>query len=48
MLQKYSCGHVGKTNDSYRKKAEAFIRVAEIRREPVEDVDKSCPECKGR
>jgi len=47
MVTKYSCGHVGRTNDSYRSKVEAFIRVAEIRREEVETADKACPDCKG-
>ena len=48
MVYKFTCGHVGRTNDSYRAKAEAFIRVAEIRNEGVEEVTKSCPDCKGR
>lgn len=48
MLYKFTCGHVGRTNDSYHAKAEAFIRVAEIRSEQVESVNKSCPDCKGR
>jgi hypothetical protein len=39
---------VGRTNDSYLSKAEAFIRVAEIREERVETENKSCPDCKGR
>ena len=48
MVQKYNCGHVGRENDSYRSKVKAFIRVAEIRREQVEEIGKSCPDCKGR
>lgn len=48
MLYRFSCGHVGRTSDSYRAKAEAFIRVAEIRNEKVETENKSCPDCKGR
>src|ERR1700761_1210701 len=46
VLTKYSCGHVGRTNSSHRAKAEAFIRVAEIRREVLEEADKPCPDCK--
>jgi len=45
MLTRYSCGHVGRDNDSYRAKATAFIRVAEIRDETVEDKNKPCPDC---
>ena len=48
MVTRFSCGHVGRTNDSYRAKTEAFIRVAEIRDELVEESPKSCPDCKGR
>lgn len=48
MVYRYSCGHVGRSSDSYRAKAEAFIRVAEIRKEIVENVAKPCPDCKGR
>ena len=47
MVYKFTCGHVGRTNDSYRAKVEAFIRVAEIR-ENLEEVGKPCPDCKGR
>lgn len=45
MLYRFDCGHVGRTNESYKAKAQAFIRVAEIR-EPVEDRPTKCPECK--
>lgn len=48
MVSQFSCGHVGRNSDSYRAKAEAFIRVAEIRREQVEVENKPCPDCKGR
>jgi hypothetical protein len=48
VVYKFTCGHVGRTNDSYRAKAEAFIRVAEVRNENVEEVGKACPDCKGR
>lgn len=48
MVSKYTCGHVGRENDSYRAKEKAFIRVAEIRNETVEEENKSCPDCKGR
>ena len=45
MLSKFRCGHVGRENDSPRAKVRAFIRVAEIRRQVVEDVVKDCPDC---
>lgn len=48
MVYKFSCGHIGRDNDSYRSKVTAFIRVAEVRHEQVEEVSKSCPDCKGR
>lgn len=48
MVTKYSCGHVGRENDSYLAKAKEFIRVAEIRREIVESKNQPCPDCKGR
>jgi hypothetical protein len=49
MVTRYSCGHVGRENDSYLSKVQkAFIRVAEIRNERVESESKSCPDCKGR
>lgn len=48
MVQMYTCGHVGRENDSYRAKVKAFIRVAEIRNEQVEIEGKPCPDCKGR
>jgi hypothetical protein len=47
MVTRFSCGHVGRTNDSYLSKVQAFIRVAEIR-EKVEPENKPCPDCKGR
>lgn len=48
MLVRFTCGHVGRENDSPRAKVSAFIRVAEIRSEQVEDGKKSCPDCNGR
>ena len=50
MLYKFSCGHVGRDSEPplkhERAKTTAFIRVAEIRKERVEEVAKSCPDCK--
>jgi hypothetical protein len=43
MVTRYACGHVGKVAG---KKVKRFIRVAEIRRQPVEESKKQCPECK--
>lgn len=48
MVTKFSCGHVGRENDSTYARAKEFIRVAEIRREQVEEADKPCPHCKVR
>lgn len=45
-LNRYDCGHVGRESDSYKAKAKAFIRVAEIRGAKVEDQAKKCPDCK--
>jgi len=47
-LYRYTCGHVGRINASYLARAEAFIRVAEIRRTPVENSDEKCPDCRSR
>jgi len=44
MLTLYSCGHVGFITSG---KTKTFIRVAEIRRQPVEESDKHCPTCRG-
>jgi len=46
MLYQFACGHVGRTNESRWAKAQAFIRVAEIRVKPVTVSLLSCPECK--
>lgn len=43
---RFTCKHVGRTNASFRAKASAFIRVAEIRDVLVRDADKPCPDCK--
>jgi len=43
MITRYSCGHVGKQAG---KKVKRFIRVAEIRRQAVEESPKPCPDCK--
>lgn len=45
-VYRFDCGHVGRTNESDRAKTQAFIRVAEIRGEKVEDTGKPCPDCK--
>lgn len=45
-LSRFSCGHVGRDNEAAAAKAQAFIRVAEQRKAPVEDVGKPCPDCK--
>lgn len=42
ILTRYKCGHVGRTALLH----EGFIRVAEIRKNDVKDVDKPCPECR--
>jgi len=44
MLTRYSCGHIGRTAG---RKVKRFIRVAEIRKQVVEDSEKHCPACKG-
>jgi hypothetical protein len=46
ILKFLQCGHIGRMNRSYRAKAMAFIRVAEIRDERVMPVDSRCPDCK--
>lgn len=46
LLRFTQCGHIGRTNESPRAKVQAFIRVAEIRKSPVKEVDKACPDCK--
>lgn len=43
MITRYTCGHVGRMAGRQVKR---FIRVAEIRRQPVEESDKQCPDCK--
>jgi hypothetical protein len=48
MLFRFLCGHVGRTNEGLRAKAQAFIRVAEVRSSYVEDVAKNCPDCTAR
>lgn len=44
MLTRYKCGHIGMTTG---RKVKRFIRVAEIRKRPVEESVKHCPACKG-
>ena len=46
-LTRYACGHVGRTNEGYtlHPKAVAFIRVAEVRDQPVDTKTVSCPDC---
>jgi ribosomal protein S27AE len=46
-LTRYSCGHVGRTNEGYANKPKAvgFIRVAEIRDQPLAEKDQTCPDC---
>jgi hypothetical protein len=44
MLTKYGCGHIGFVTAG---KTKAFIRVAEIRRQVVEESPKHCPACRG-
>lgn len=46
-VYRYTCGHVGRTNDSDRAKAQAFIRVADTRGARVEEERKACPDCGG-
>jgi hypothetical protein len=52
LLYKFTCGHVGRDSEPpagrSRAKTTAFIRVAELRNEKAEDVEKPCPNCKGR
>ena len=45
MLTKYACGHIGFVATG--RTVKAFIRVAEIRRRPVEESEKHCPICRG-
>lgn len=47
-IYRFNCGHVGRTNASELAKAQAFIRVAEIRRAHIEENHFPCPECKGK
>jgi hypothetical protein len=42
VLTRFSCGHVG---TELGIKLKTFVRVAEIRRNPVEDDDRPCPDC---
>jgi len=44
-LGKYACGHVGRQNEAPNAKAQAFIRVAEARKNKVEESAKNCPDC---
>jgi hypothetical protein len=46
LLVRFTCGHVGRTNDSWRAKTQAFIRVAEIRGGLLVAGEKPCPDCK--
>jgi hypothetical protein len=50
MLFRFTCGHVGRENEpppgAKRAQVRAFIRVAEIRDQPVTPVAKNCPDCK--
>lgn len=43
MITRYACGHVGKMAGL---KVKRFIRVAEVRKQPVEESAKVCPGCK--
>ena len=43
---RFTCGHVGRVNVSWRARAHAFIRLAEIRYRDVVDKPQSCPDCK--
>jgi hypothetical protein len=49
-LYRFACAHVGRENEpdprNPRATVRAFIRVAEIRDNPVEDVPKNCPACR--
>lgn len=44
-LTRFSCGHVGRENESWRSKHAAFIRVAEVRGDRVDDSRRKCPDC---
>lgn len=44
MLTRYRCGHVGRMTTG---KVKRFIRVAEIRKQVLEESDKHCPACKN-
>ncbi len=44
-LTRFTCGHVGRNNESWRAKVSVFIRVAEIRGDRVEDTGRKCPDC---
>lgn len=43
MLQHYTCGCYGRENNSPRARVHEFIRVAEVRNRPVEEVRGKCP-----
>ena len=49
MLTRYACGHIGRMNyqgmTTGKARPKAFIRVAEIRDEKVEESSKQCPDC---
>jgi hypothetical protein len=45
-VYRFACGHVGRDSEALHPKAQAFIRVAEIRGAPVEDSARNCPDCK--
>lgn len=44
----FDCGHVGRDSEGTgeRAKVKSFIRVAERRSARLEEVAKTCPECK--
>jgi hypothetical protein len=44
-LSQFSCGHVGRSNESWRSNVSVFIRVAEIRRQRIDRVGRNCPDC---
>jgi len=46
LLVRYQCDHIGRNNIAPNAKEHTFIRVAEIRSNPVIESDVNCPACK--
>lgn len=47
-LTRFSCGHVGRMSAGVHAKAQAFIKVAEIRSSHVDESTNNCPHCNSK